>query len=248
MIEGVFDFLRIKMNKPLAIVSSLVPYTAMKRLREDFNVLALLPDEDIDAPVSTHPDMLMFIFEENAVIPRRYADEHQSIPEALANYGIKVILSDKKRTKTYPNDVNLNCAVIGDTVVARLDSADEQILTLAKKNGLRTVNVKQGYAACSCLTANFSVLTSDRGIYKALMQNNIGARLFSGGKIILDGYGCGFIGGCGGVFEDKLYLFGESAETDEFAHENNLTIVRLLDGILTDFGGIKFIKGNSGNV
>lgn len=237
------------MKKTLAVVSCALPRCAAEILSERFDVLALPPDSGIDAPVSSHPDMIMCRIGTHIFLPRSYAVSHPEVYRALSCAdGYTVVLSDSPRNARYPYDISLNCAVTdssvyGKKLICLSKHTCPKVVKEARERFYNIVNVKQGYAGCSCLVSDKAVLTSDKGIYSALAALQLPAFLCSCESIRLEGYSHGFIGGCGGVYGNELYLFGDEYpnEVKDFAEYSSLTIVQLLHAPLTDYGGMKFI-------
>ena len=201
----------------------------------------------LDAPVSSHADMLICKIENTVFCYKDYYLDNKSLFEKIEN-NYKVVTVSKKCFKDYPNDIGLNVLVIGKSIFSRLDSTAKEILDYAKEKGYKLVNVNQGYSACSTLVINDkSAITSDISIYKALINEGFRALLVSSNDILLKGYNCGFIGGAGGVYNNTAYFFGDiSLHCDysrilSFLEENNCQIKSILSGGVYDFGGIKFL-------
>lgn len=224
-----------------------------KQIASDFtsktgiNALALEEYSKLDTPVSSHADMLVCKIENTVFLYEDYYLENKAIFEKIEN-NYKVVKVKKKCSKDYPNDIGLNVLIIGKTIFCRLDSCAKEILVYAKENGYKLINVNQGYSACSTLVINEkSAITSDTGIYNALINEGFNALLVSTNGIELKGYNCGFIGGTGGAFDNTLYFFGDISihkdyhKISSFLEENKCKIVSILSGGVYDFGGIKFL-------
>lgn len=227
-------------KKAISLISSDLPECAISRLEEQFETILLPPDDEIDLPVRTHPDMIFTHLRGKIFTPHAYAEKHPEIMEKITSLtGLEVVRSYAARDRFYPNDVSLNTSVIGNFLLCRKKSVSGELLSFALECGMSVLDTKQGYAGCSCLVAGEAVLTSDIGINSILSKNGVDCALASE-KIALDGYGCGFIGGCGGYFDNTIYLFGES-ELGGWARQRGFTVVNLISGGLRDFGGIKFL-------
>ena len=212
-----------------------------------FDVLALNEYSALDAPVSSHADMLLCVIDNNVFCYNEYYNKNISIFEKIEKK-YNVIKIEKECLNEYPNDVALNVLIIGKTIFSRLDSTAREIIEYAKNNGYKLVNVKQGYTCCSTLVLNEkSAITSDVGIYNTLKKEGYNALLVSNEVIELKGYNCGFIGGVGGVYSNTVYFFGdismhpEYEKISSFLEENNCKIISILSGGVYDFGGIKFL-------
>ncbi len=118
-----------------------------------------------------------------------------------------------------------------------------------KANGLTLINVKQGYAKCSCAVVSYNaVITEDVGIYRKLSKTDIEVLLIGKGSVTLEGADCGFIGGATGYdrSKDTLYFCGDICEHPDFDRirafcDNHGTSIECLsDSKLVDIGGILF--------
>lgn len=230
-----------------AIVSSLLPRDALLALEKMCDVFLLPPDSSIAYPVSTHPDMIVSLIGNTAVIPADYGTKNSALCDFLKDTGYDVVLSSAERSEIYPNDVGMNCAVGNGFIICREVSADPTVLCIAEKLGYSVIDVKQGYAGCSCIVCENAVITSDTGIYNSVIASGRESLLVPNSGIVLPGYNTGFIGGCGGFSGGVLYFTGDidSVPAGElirgFAKQRGYDIVLLSRGELTDFGGIKFV-------
>lgn len=230
-----------------AIVSSLLPRDALIPLEKICDVYHLPPDAAIAPPVSTHPDMIISLIGGTAVIPAAYGEENNGLCEFLSGAGYDVVLSSVARGEKYPSDIGLNCAIGNGFIICRAASADPTVLCIAEKLGYDVIDVKQGYAGCSCIVCENAVITSDTGIYNSVIASGRESLLVPNSGIVLPGYNTGFIGGCGGFSSGVLYFTGDINSVPAgglirgFAKRRGYDIVLLSTGKLTDFGGIKFL-------
>ncbi len=232
------------MKNHLAVISETVPRHMADKLAERFDILRLPPDRTIAPPVSSHPDMIISQIGETFIIPQSYYEAYPYITEQISDCsGLSLTRSCAPRSAGYPLDVSLNAAVGDDLVICRKDTCAPEILSAAGSLGYRIVNVKQGYAGCSCIVTPAGVITSDKGIFSAMCGNSV---YVPNNGILLPGYDIGFIGGCGGFCDGVLYFFGDimsaaAGETvTEFARHHGYEVVPLSPDPLTDYGGIKF--------
>jgi hypothetical protein len=123
---------------------------------------------------------------------------------------------------------------------------DELFAPEILKDCKRTVKLKQGYTACATRVAGKIALTSDPGILAALKNDGFNV-LHTEEKILLPGYGCGFIGGASFYDEDSgtVVLFGEpekNSSIPDFLKDNGINAI-YTEGIpLTDYGSAIIIK------
>ena len=192
-------------------------------------------------PVNSHPDLQLLHLCENRIL---VSDEHLCAGELQKNFfisSIKDSLGDR-----YPEDVRLNCKIIGNKIILNKKTISREILEFAELSGLDIINVNQGYTGCSiCVINDSAIITDDISIFTAA-QNFLNDVLFiSKGSIRLKGYGYGFIGGCcGKLSPNKLAVNGRiESHTDknliiDFCNKHNVDIIELSDDSLTDVGGI----------
>lgn len=230
----------------LAILSSEIAQEFSKKT--GLNVLPLQPFEKLDTPVKSHADMLICIINDHIFCYREYYEKNKSLFDEISK-DFTIVKVDKACQKEYPNDIGLNCLVIGKLLVSKNDATAKEILDFAIENGYKILNVKQGYTACSTLVINdLSAITTDKGIYEALIQEGKRALLVSTNGIKLNGYNCGFIGGAGVIIENSAYFFGDIklhpdyTKILEFLSLENCKVESILCGGVCDFGGVKLIN------
>ena len=212
-----------------------------------YEVLALPSFDLLDAPVSAHPDMLLWAYENKIITHGEYYPIAKGIFDTLAASGYEIILSEQKISAKYPSDVPLNCAVVGKHLIANADSASRLVLEAAS-GSLKLLSTRQGYAKCSTLTVDSAaVITADASIERACRGAGIEVLKIREGHIRLDGYGYGFIGGAGGVDRERVFFAGEpSLHPDgeaikDFCKRHKKEIITLSDAPLFDVGTIFFL-------
>ena len=147
--------------------------------------------------------------------------------------------------KTYPENVRLNCLFLNNTLYGKLSATDKTVLDFCEENGIKTVDVSQGYTRCSTLIiAEKAAITADKSIEKALRKNEIDVLLISQGNIRLEGFDYGFIGGASFSGGNTVYFFGnirkhpDYEKISEFCKKYNSNIEILCPAEpLTDIGG-----------
>lgn len=156
----------------------------------------------------------------------------------------------KKAGEKYPENILLNCLFLNNTLYGKLKYIDNTVLDHCKENGIKTVNVNQGYTRCSSLqTGENAVITADKSIQKALKENGAEVLLISPGHIELKGYDYGFIGGAGFYDDNTVCFFGniknhpDYDKIREFINEYNSEIkIICQDMPITDIGGAVIVK------
>lgn len=235
------------MHKYTAVISEKA-HMAVPTLSESFNVLLLPADETLDFPVRCHADMILFTLGGKAVLPKTYAEMYPSIISSLSSMGLEIIFDPSNRSRDYPHDVGLNVLLCDSTAFSLKEYTSDCVKEMLRESGIRHVNVKQGYAACSALSLGNAVITADRGIEKAARGVGLDTLLISNGYVNIDGYGEGFIGGAAGVCEKRVYFLGnidthpDGVKIRDFLKRRGFECVSLFEGGLCDFGGIRFLR------
>ncbi len=193
-----------------------------------------------------HADMQCLILDDTAFILR----ECTRLAKDLTPY-YNVVMTEEPVGGKYPANVRLNAAVMGKTVIARLDALDNKVKQYCETHGYQLVNVKQGYAKCSCaIVSDNALITADNGIYHSLKELNFDVLKIEQGRVKLDGADYGFIGGASGLDvhngKRSLYSAGNIAghpdypRIKEFCLQHGTELYSLTDSELTDIGGLLF--------
>ena len=142
----------------------------------------------------------------------------------------------------------LNICIFGNNVICNTKTAYKPALEMLKNK--RIIHTNQRYAKCCCaVIGENAVITSDNGIYKICLANQIDVLKISVGDILLDGYAYGFIGGCCGLiakdtlaFSGNVKLHKDFANMRDFARDHHIELYSLTNEKLYDIGGILPIK------
>ena len=205
------------------------------------STIEILPDKRLPEPVNTHADLQMLHIGNNEIFIQ---NEHLYIGESALKFNMKLI-SESPGSK-YPDDVRLNCSLIGDKIICNTKTISKDILRYAESAGLTVINTNQGYSRCSiCIINENAIITDDKSIFTAA-QNFLNDVLFiSKGSIRLDGYDCGFIGGCCGKIDKNKIAFNGRIDSHkdyykiiDFIYKHGVECVELNNNVLTDIGGI----------
>ncbi|MDB2119494.1 MAG: hypothetical protein E6423_02430 [Clostridium sp.] len=162
----------------------------------------------------------------------------------LSSKGIGYILSENSLGTNYPENIIINALITDNLFVHNLNYTDPNLLKL--QDNKKVINVKQGYTKCSVLPlGKDAFITSDKGIYKKLIQEDLDVLLIPPGDILLPSLNYGFIGGVGGMIsENRLALFGElnsyayGKEVYNFLYKHDIEPIALKKGKLIDRGSL----------
>ena len=244
------------MKRAFAIVDCRIPSEMERRLNIlGFSVLSLPPFNRLSEAVASHTDMLV------ARLGREYistADYCEAAPHVFTDLslliggtGASVTLTSDDIYPDYPRDCRLNILVMGNYLFARTESVSPYIIERATEYGLKVISVRQGYPACTVLRLDAQhAITADAGMTRAMRGAGIKVTEIENGDISLPPHEYGFIGGCAGVYGDKIYFLGDpkthrSYDKIQSACEDaGLTPISLGGGPLLDLGGILFAEGD----
>ena len=206
---------------------------------------------DLPKANSSHPDTLFFKLGDRLFTYADYTEAALPILSDVREYHVNTALSfvsDQPRP-VYPGDCALNALYIGGAILAREASLSSSVKEYAESIGIKILNVKQGYPACSVLKIDEkSAVTADKGMARALSKIGVETLLISEGNIALPPHEYGFIGGASFVFSDKVCFFGDidthpdSGKIREFAEKRGLKLLSLSSGALTDLGGAVILE------
>ncbi|WP_425540163.1 DUF6873 family GME fold protein [Microaceticoccus formicicus] len=174
----------------------------------NINIIESVDNKSLPNPVSDHPDMSIHPINSNVfMVDVNVFSDYQDL---LSNYPIDIIPSNDALGEMYPYDSLLNVSRIGNYFIHNNYTSDDLIRWF---NNLKFEHlpVKQGYSKCSTLILNCdTIVTSDKGIHKAIISKGLNSYLIPPGGIELKGYDTGFIGGTGGMISpDTLLLSGD---------------------------------------
>lgn len=196
---------------------------------------------DIDPTTSFHADMAVLHTGSNNII----LDKRQkNLKVDLIKAGFSVYETVNEIKGSYPNDISLNVAVIGDLALGNTVHNDKNALNLLSAK--KSITVKQGYAKCSILVlSENAAITDDESIHHKMTENDIACLLISKGDILLSGHDYGFIGGASGKISKKeVVFFGDIERHRDFSlisaflQKHGFTYLCTDKGPLRDIGGI----------
>lgn len=236
----------------MVFVSKNLPPEYSEGLRRHGLDLILLPhDPRLPAPVASHPDMLLFMHQGVLITDRWYYETiaKEEINIACRHHELQLILTDEPPQKNYPNDIRFNALVLGDLLFCHPSHTSPTVLQLAQRMGFTCIPTKQGYARCSaCPISTNAMITADPAIADAAKKHDLDVCFIHQGHILLPGYSYGFIGGCCGLQENKLFFCGDPALHPDgkimlsFVRGHGLTPMILPGLPLLDVGSLLFIS------
>lgn len=215
---------------------------SIRKLNDKGIETIIIPDNPLlPEPVKSHADLQILHMGNDVIFCQ---NEHLCTGESEKKFNIHKI-SESAGNK-YPEDVRLNCTIIGDKIICNEKTVSRDVLEFAYTNDYTIINVNQGYSRCSiCVIDENAIITDDESIYTAAGKFLNDAELISKGSIVLKGYNYGFIGGCCGKLNKNEIGFNGLIESHkdykkitDILNRNHIICTELSRGPLTDIGGI----------
>lgn len=145
----------------------------------------------------------------------------------------------------YPAHAIFNGCSTGKYFIHNLKYTAPELLKAVRAEGQIEVNVAQGYAKCNCVVVDEdSIITADRGIWKAAVKAGMNVLLVERSQVILKGYPYGFLGGASGkvgntiIFNGNIEKHSDYEAIRQFIESRGLDIVYFKEYRLTDIGSI----------
>ena len=207
------------------------------------DVITFKPNPYLDEEINSHADINFFNCNNgNIVLSDAVKGEIEPFLTDLRLVECKGIKSP------YPNDVALNCALIGKYLLCNTKYAAEEIKAFCKSNSIELLHTNQGYSKCSvCVLNENAVITECSAIASLLKNCQIDVLKIEKGYVALSEKHHGFIGGAGVMIsENQMYFSGDIsshpnyAEISAFLDKYNIKPIFNKNRKLRDFGG--FIK------
>jgi hypothetical protein len=219
------------------------------KMKTGIEVLPLKPYNKLDKPVSSHADMLINIIEDRIFCYEDYYLENKDIFDKAEKEGYSIVKCTSPASSEYPNDIGLNCLIIGKSIFGRINHLSSELLKFANERSYKLIDVKQGYSACSTLVLNERcVVTADPSIKKAVEKHEIEVIYIDDSSIKIDGYDHGFIGGATAVVCDNICFFGDPTPFEWYKNIHSkialleMKEILIMSGDVYDFGGIKLLN------
>jgi hypothetical protein len=256
VLSRVFYFLFIKEDfmRSVIIDSRMSDKCKLRLSALGFHLLELPPCPTLPSAIASHPDTLICRIGDSIITTADYCDiapyVFSDIRELYPH--LRLVFVSDTHTDTYPGDCILNALITANNLFVRRKSASEQLIAIAEREGLRIIDSKQGYPACTTLSfskdSQSYAVTCDAGMARLLEKEGVRVTRIGCGEILLPPYAYGFIGGASGVYRDKIYFAGDlGSQSDKdliraAAEGAGFECISLSDEPLCDVGGMIFIE------
>lgn len=212
----------------------------MKRMLSErgIELLELPGDENLQEPVSGHPDMQLVHIGDNLLVAQPWLPS--SLLDRLRLLGFDVRIGETHLKAAYPFDIAYNVAILGKVAFHNTRYTDRVLAELLARCSIRLVHVNQGYSKCSVLAVTpESLITADPCIARAASENGFDVlHLKPQTRIRLKGFDYGFIGGTAGFIDRDLLAFAGTPEALEDVED--------VEAFLAKYGVRWLALGNDG--
>ncbi len=200
--------------------------------------------------IRSHPDVYLCKLPDRSLIVAPNAP--QSLFQKLNEHQIPWKTGKKAVGTSFPDTALYNAVMTENIRVFHEKITDQSIRDV--KSGVQKVTAKQAYIRCNLLMLNDkSAICSDGGIAQKLQEAEINVLQINPRGIQLPGFDYGFIGGCLGLSENRVFVSGsldfhpQGKQMEAFIQESGFQIVELFKGSLLDVGGLFFLKQKKGS-
>ena len=226
----------------IAIIS---PDTS-EAIRRNLQKLDLEPMEiprcsSVERPISGHPDIQIFIHEKSVFC---HHEIEISFLKRIGKYA-RIIICESRIGEPYPLNIPYNIACTGLIAFHKRSHTDSRVAEYLASRKIPIVNVNQGFAKCATLIIDENhIITADRSIHRAAVENEITSLLIESGDIELPGYQYGFIGGATGTLSDAILFTGKISNHRDYRRicegieERGKQIIYLSEENAVDLGTI----------
>jgi hypothetical protein len=223
----------------LIIVDKKITRQAKAHLEKFGEIYELETTGIVADDISGHPDIFMCKVNDDLVVSPQAPIKLQ---DALKKHAIRFKSGQTLINKKYPVCAAFNAVVTERYLVHLLKTTDKSIVECAE--GLKTIDVKQGFTRCSLMPVGIGFITSDYGIFRKLKENGCDTLYVDPGDIMLPGQKHGFFGGCCGSTGNMVFIngslmqFRDGDKVAEFITSKGNRFFELHQGPLIDCGSI----------
>lgn len=225
----------------LILADKRIPEKAKNNLKK-YGEGLFLETKGITYPaISGHPDIFFCQTGTKLVVA---PNTPENVKRQLLQNNIHIIEGAALTGKKYPETARYNAVVTDSFLIHNLKHTDDVILGATKS--LQNIHVNQAYTYCNLIVLkNNRFITSDKGIENTLLAKGFEVLYVHPEGIILPEFKHGFIGGCCGISEERIFFIGSLnhfPEGDSIrSFIRGFEIIELYDGPLFDGGGLIFI-------
>jgi len=229
----------------IAIVSKNLSKKSQSQLEKYVDEIFIIDNyEFISDSVGLHPD-IHFSYIDGILF---YNPVFEKLVEKIKlKYSISAQAGSSFAKSPYPFDAGYNVLVNQKWAFHNFKYTDPILLKYLKKTKRKLISVNQGYSNCSSVLLDNFLVSSDRGMIKIATSAGLDSLYIDNSQIKLKDYKKGFIGGCVGQWQNKIFINGNVNLYDwgntfiNKCHKLGKDCVFLQENYLEDVGSILFI-------
>jgi len=226
----------------LILADKRIPEKAKNNLKKYGEVLFIETHGITYPAISGHPDIFVCDAGNTLVIA---PNTPEKIKLQLVKNNIQFVEGSGKVGKQYPETASYNAVVTDKLLIHNLKYTDPIIQ--GNCADLESIHIRQAYTRCNLISMeNNRFITSDKGIEKTLSGRGYEVLFVHPKGIVLPGFKHGFIGGCCGIFKNRIFFIGSLKHFPEGDKIRNFIkgyeIIELYDGPLFDGGSLIFVE------
>ena len=224
----------------LIMLDESAPIAARKALEKEGEVVLFQTNNICYDAISGHPDIFFFQHPNGLIIAPNTPEKYKKL---LSDKGIPFITGNSEVGEKYPCTAIYNALHTSHGVLHNRVITDDAI----KNHFPLFIDCKQGYVRCTTIQTGNLFITSDKGIERVLLNNNLNVIYACPENISLKGFRHGFFGGCCGLCGKKLYICGSLREVPGYKslagsiESQGFEIKEICSRGLHDVGGILFL-------
>lgn len=191
------------MNKEKYIIVSDDLYEdAKEKLKSlGLKVIPTFNSPNVSPHLAKHADMQIVKIDDTTYLS--CGECYDYYKDILKEKNITLLKGEKTLGRTYPDDIAYNVVATKKYAVHNFKYTDPLLKNLLQSRQM--INVSQGYSSCTLAkVSDDAFITSDEGIYKTFLENNINVLKITCKNILLPGFNYGFIGGATFRINDNL--------------------------------------------
>lgn len=209
----------------------------------DIEPLFITKSTNVRQGIQNHADLAFCpLTAENFLLTKEQTDLFKKLK--YSGYNIEFIEEDL--SADYPNDVFLNCVIIGKHIFYNSKTISAKIHDFIRNSDLIEIPVRQGYTKCSIAPVSIdSFITDDISIGSRGAEFGFDVLVINKGDIKLQNFDYGFIGGATGkIAENKMLITGKTENLSDcdkikkFLYKYDVELIELTDSVVEDIGSI----------
>ncbi len=227
----------------LIIGDARIPAQAIDNLSAYGKFIPFHTENLVYEAISGHPDLFFCKIDDRWVMAPNTPENYK---KQLIKKEIPFCEGENSVGEIYPQTAFYNAVVTEKYLIHNRKVTDPIIKQ--KAIGKTAIHVNQAYTRCSLLPLSQDrFITSDEGIYQTLLKTGVEIYYFSPKGILLPGFRNGFLGGCCGIFENRIFIIGqlsfypEGEKLRRVLQHCNYEIIELYTGPLFDGGSLLFL-------